>query len=183
MSDLTLYKTSQEFESLIELLERDVLEDWEEERIKERLSNAIKNEGKDIVKYYVNEMADIESLKNEIERLKIIKSSKEAKVKTFKERLSKNMRQLNVKKIATPLGNITLALDGVDKKVELKEGMDISQVPQEYLRTKIELNKVEAKKALLNGIKINGLEIIETPTNVRFALGKESKDFIAEAGE
>ena len=29
MSDFTLYKVSQDFENLIDLIDRDVLEDWE----------------------------------------------------------------------------------------------------------------------------------------------------------
>lgn len=183
MSDLTLYKISQEFELLADLIERDVLEEWEENEIKTRLSTAIKSQANDIVKFYINEMADIEALKSEIERLKIIKSSKEAKLDHFKTRLSNNMRILNVKKIATPLGNVTLALDGIDSKVDLKEGAEINKVPEKFLRIKVELNKTEAKKALLNGEKIEGVELIQTPSRVRFMLGQESKAYIEEAGE
>ena len=80
MSDFTLYKVSQDFENLIDLIDRDVLEDWEVEDLKNRLRSAISAQSKDIVKYYISEMADIESLKNEIKRLQIIKSSKEAKI-------------------------------------------------------------------------------------------------------
>ena len=183
MSDFTLYNISQNFENLVDLIERDVLEDWEVEDLKRRLASEIQLQSKDIIKFYVNEMADIESLGAEIKRLQIIKSAKTAKIERFKDRLSENMRTLNVKKIATPLGNITLALDSVEKKVEEQDNFNIEDIPEKYVRVKKELNKVDVKKALDNGEVINGVRLIESPSRVRFMLGKESKDFIAEAGE
>ena len=101
MSDFTLYKVSQDFENLIDLIDRDVLEDWEVEDLKNRLRSAISAQSKDIVKYYISEMADIESLKNEIKRLQVIKSSKEEKIERLKDRLTENIRTLKCKQIDT----------------------------------------------------------------------------------
>lgn len=184
MSDFTLYKVSQKFESLMDLIDRDVLEEWEAEELKKVVAEEIKANSKDIVRFYINEMADIESLKNEIKRLQIIKSSKEARVERFKDKLTENMRSLSVKKIATPLGNITLALDGVNKTIELKEGADINNIPEEYLRISKELRKTELKKALEDGMTFDEVEIKETPARVRFMLSQEAKDYQSEkAGE
>ena len=89
-----------------------------------------------------------------------------------------------MKKIATPLGNITLALDGVNKTIQLKEGADINNIPEEYLRISKELRKTELKKALENGEMFDEIEIKETPARVRFMLSQEAKEYQAEkAGE
>ena len=183
MSDLTLYRVSQDFENLIDLMDRDVLEDWETKELVERLRNAINSQGYDIVKYYVNEMADIEVLKNEINRLKVIKSSKEAKINKLKDRLSENMRTLKCEKIQTPIGNITLSLDGVVESVEVSENIDYDKIPDEYLKTTKEVKKTEIKKAIKSGEKFDGVEIISTPAKVSFRLGKDSKEYIENVGQ
>lgn len=183
MSDLTLYKVSQEFENLIDLIERDVLEDWEVEELRKRLSNAITNQGKDIVRFYVNEMADIEVLKNEINRLKTIKSSKEAKIERLKDKLTENMRTLKCPKIATPIGNITLSLDGTIESVEVDENIDYDKIPEEYIKTSKEIKKADIKKAIKAGETFDGVNIVSSPARVAFRLGQESKDYIAESGE
>ena len=183
MSDFTLYKVSQDFENLIDLIDRDVLEDWEVEDLKNRLRSAISAQSKDIVKYYISEMADIESLKNEIKRLQIIKSSKEAKIERLKDRLTENMRTLKCKKIETPLGNITLALDSMTESVEVSENIDYEKIPEQYLKISKEVKKSDIKKAIKAGEKFEGVDIVSSPARVTFRLGQESKDYIAEAGE
>ena len=186
MSDFTLYKVSQDFESLVDLIDRDVLEDWEVEELKTRLRNAISIQSKDIVKYYVNEMADIESLKQAIKRLQVIKSSKEAKIERLKDRLTENMRTLKCKKIETPLGNITLALDSVTESVEVQDDIDYDTIPEQYLKITKEIKKSDIKKAIQSGEKFDGVNIISNPARVAFRLGQESKDYISgsvESGE
>ena len=183
MSDFTLYKVSQDFENLIDLIDRDVLEDWEVEDLKNRLRSAISAQSKDTVKYYISEMADIESLKNEIKRLQVIKSSKEAKIERLKDRLTENMRTLKCKKIETPLGNITLALDSMTESVEVSEDIDYEKIPEQYLKISKEVKKSDIKKAIKAGERFEGVDIISSPARVAFRLGQESKDYIAEAGE
>lgn len=183
MSDFTLYKVSQDFESLVDLIDRDVLEEWELKELKKKISGAIMTQGKDIMKYYINEMADIEVLKSEIKRLQIIKSSKEARIDRFKDRLTENMRTLNVKKIPTPLGNITLALDSVTESIEIADNIDLDKIPEEYLKVSKEVRKTDIKKAIKAGEKFEGVELVESPARVAFRLGQESKDYIADAKE
>ncbi len=183
MSDFSLYKVSQDFENLVDLIDRDVLEDWEVEDLKNKMRIAIKAQSKDIMKYYINEMADIESLKNEIKRLQVIKSSKEAKVERLKDRLSENMRTLKCKKIETPLGSITLALDSVTEAIEVSKDIDFNKIPEEYVKTSKEIKKSDIKKAIKAGQTFEGVDLTTAPARVAFRLGQESKDYIAEAGE
>lgn len=182
MSDFTLYKISQDFESLIDLIDRDVLEDWEVAELKQRLSNAITTQGKDIMKFYINEMAEIEALKQEIKRLQIIKSSKEAKINKFKDRLTENMRTLKVKKIPTPLGNITLALDSVTETIEVADDINLDNIPEQYLKISKEVRKSDIKKAIQAGESFEGINIVTSPARVTFRLGQESKEYIDNAG-
>lgn len=184
MRDITLYTVSQEFEYIAELLDRDVLEEEEKARLQAMLEEKIKESSKEIITYQIEEQSNIDVLSNEIRRLQALKKSVENRLDKFKDRLTDNMRKLQCKKIATPLGNVTLALDGVNKSVSLKEGVDINTIPEQYLKVTKELKKTEIKKAIENGENIDGVEIIETPAKVRFMLSKEAKDIQAEkAGE
>lgn len=180
MKDLTLYNISQEFEWIQDLLDRDVLDDSEKERLQTMLEEKIKQNSQEIVTYHIEEQAKIDVLAKEIKRLQALKKAAENRMDKFKDRLTENMRKLQCKKIATPLGNVTLSLDGVNKSVALKEGADINNIPDEYLRISKELNKTEVKKALEEGEKIEGVEVVETPTRVVFRLSQEAKDIQAE---
>lgn len=184
MRDITLYTVSQEFEYIAELLDRNVLEEEEKARLQAMLEEKIKESSKEIITYQIEEQSNIDVLSNEIRRLQALKKAAENRLDKFKDRLTDNMRKLQCKKIATPLGNVTLALDGVNKSVSLKEGVDINTIPEQYLKVTKELKKTEIKKAIENGENIDGVEIIETPAKVRFMLSKEAKDIQAEkAGE
>ena len=66
----------------------------------------------------------------------------------------------------------------------LKEGVDINTIPEEFLKVTKELKKTEIKKAIAEGEIIDGIEVIETPTRVKFMLSKEAKEIQSEkAGE
>lgn len=184
MRDITLYTVSQEFEYIAELLDRDVLEEEEKARLQAMLEEKIKESSREIITYQIEEQSNIDVLSNEIKRLQSLKKSAENRLDKFKDRLTENMRKLQCKKIATPLGNVTLALDGVNKSVSLKDGVDINTIPEKYLKVTKELKKTEIKKAIENGESIDGIEIVETPAKVRFMLSKEAKAIQNEkAGE
>lgn len=182
--DITLYTISQEFEYLADLLDRDVLEEEERKHIEKLLTEKIEQQSKEIVTYQIEESAKIEALGNEIKRLQALKKSAENRMEKFKDRLTENMRRLKCRKITTALGNVTLALDSVNKSVELKDGVDINTIPEKYLRISKELSKTAIKQALEEGEVIDGIEVKETPARVKFMLSKEAKDIQAEkAGE
>ena len=184
MRDITLYTVSQEFEYIAELLDRDVLEEEEKARLQAMLEEKIKESSREIITYQIEEQSNIDVLSNEIKRLQSLKKSAENRLDKFKDRLTENMRKLQCKKIATPLGNVTLALDGVNKSVSLKDGVDINTIPEKYLKGTKELKKTEIKKAIENGESMEGIEIVETPAKVRFMLSKEAKAIQNEkAGE
>lgn len=176
MSDMTLYSISKEFEYIVDLLERDVLEEEEKENLQKMLKEKIQQNSKDIISYHINEQAKIDVLKNEISRLQSMKKTIEERTERYKDKLSENMRKLNIPKIETALGNITLSLDSVNKSVALKEGVDINTIPEQYVKITKELKKTDIKNALKDGIKIEGIEIIETPSRAQFRLSKEAKE-------
>lgn len=180
MRDVTLYNISQDFEYISELLERDVLEDGEKERLQAMLVEKINQQSREIITFQIEKQANIEVLKKEIQRLQSLKKAEEESIEKFKDRLTENMRKLKCTKIATPLGNITLSLDGVNKSVALKENANINDIPEEFVKTTKELKKTEIKKALENGVIINGVELVETPQRVKFMLSKEAKDIQSE---
>mgnify|MGYP003297191964 CR=1 FL=1 len=178
MRDLTLYKTSQDFEKVLELIEKDSLEDWEIEEFKAKFIDLIKSQSSDIIKFYINQSADIEYLKSEIKRLQTIKSAKEASLEKFRERLTDNMRNLHCPKLASPLGNITLSLEGEVHSVKVDDDIDFDAIPQEFVKVTKEIRKTDIKKAIEAGQTFKGVRIESTPSKASFRLGKESKEFI-----
>ena len=61
MRDITLYNVSQEFEYIADLLDRDVLEQEEKERLQTMLAEKIKESSREIITYQIDEQAKIEA--------------------------------------------------------------------------------------------------------------------------
>lgn len=99
-----------------------------------------------------NKKAEAEALKNEIERL-----TKRMRSCLAKADWTKNYVQASLKgeKFSTP--KVTISY----RKSKSVEVVDEAKIPAEYWREKRELNKADIKQALENGIKIDGVTIVE----------------------
>ena len=84
----------------------------EDEEIKNTLQEMVKMElqekAANIVKVIKNKESDIEAIDIEIKRLQAIKKQQESKMQQFKEYVLYNMQAMNLDKVQTPLGTLSI---------------------------------------------------------------------------
>lgn len=107
------------------------------------------------IKMQRNAEADAERFKAEKDAF--AKKQKEAEVrsKRFKERIKEAMMLTNQQKVDTGLFKLSL------RKTESVTISDPSNLPDEFLKVKVEPNKAEIKKAIKNGQVVFGAELTE----------------------
>ena len=131
-----------------------VLRDLEEVEASEIIAivqNEIANKGKGIIQVVRSIEADVDAVKNEIDRLTKIKRAKEKHIKKLREYTKSCMEQMNMKKLETPVGNITVRKGTSTLKID-----DETKLPDKYLEI-VQTYKVD--KDLLKADLKAGIEI------------------------
>lgn len=107
------------------------------------------------IKMQRNAEADAERFK--AEKDVFAKKQKEAEVRAlkYKERIKEAMMLTNRQKVDTGLFKVSL------RKTESVTIFDPSNLPDEFLKVKVEPNKAEIKKAIKNGQVVFGAELTE----------------------
>ena len=107
------------------------------------------------IKMQRNAEADAERFKAEKDAC--AKKQKEAEVRAlkYKERIKEAMMLTNQQKVDTGLFKVSL------RKTESVTIFDQSNLPDEFLKVKVEPNKTEIKKAIKNGQVVFGAELTE----------------------
>lgn len=165
MESLSLYNITNKF---IELFEKSENEELTQEELQEQgneLAVALRNKSTNIIGYMKNLDATSEALKSEIERLTAIKKSIDSKKDKFTEYVKNNMEMLQLEKVETPIGNLTIAKNPMSVEI-----VDEIAVPDEYKVAKV-TTSVD-KKAILSHFKetgelIPGTNVITNKTNLR----------------
>lgn len=160
---LKLYELAQEEKQLQDLFLMSIDEETGEvkntevlEELETELKNALVSKSAGIIKVFREQKAQIEMVKAEIERLGKIKEKMEKGLEGFENYIKYNMVQMEIQKIETPLGNIsvrqTTATDVYDKKL----------VPEEFMKpsTTYRASLTEIKKAIESGIEVPGARLI-----------------------
>lgn len=134
-----------------EIKDAEILEQMETE-----LKNALVNKSAGIIKVIRQQEADIDMVDAEIERLKVVKERMKKGVEGFKSYIKHNMLQMELKKIETPLGNLSL------RQTTATDVYDESALPKEFLKEKITYtpSKTDIKKALQAGEEVSGARLI-----------------------
>ena len=124
----------------------------------ESIEGAFEDKGSNIVAVVNTLQSDVDAISNEIKRLQDRKKSIVNNQDRLKEYLRYNMEVSGITKINHPLFNITLGKPSVVADVT-----DADLLPDEYvkLETKITPDKVKIKKALKEGIEIEGAQLSE----------------------
>lgn len=138
-------------EEIGEIKDSQILEELETE-----LKNALVNKSAGIIKVIRQQEADIEMVEAEIERLKSVKERMKKGVEEFKSYIKHNMVQMEVRKIETPLGNLSL------RQTTATDIYDESVLPKEFLKEKITYtpSKTDIKKAIESGTEVSGARLI-----------------------
>ena len=161
--DLKLYEITNGFMELNNI--DDELTEEEKIEINKQLTEALKSKSTNIVGYYKNENALLDGIKAEIERLRTFKNIVEGRIDRYKEYVKSNMQLLNMNKIETELGTISIAKSPVSVEI-----IDEEKVPAQYKKL-IQEVKID-KKAIIDDFKatgeiIDGVQMNTTNTNLR----------------
>lgn len=151
---MSLYELSNDLVAL-----RDLDEIEEVQQIKEIIAGEVANKGKGIVQVVRSLESDVDAIKSEIDRLHKIKRVKENNVKRLRDYTKVCMEQMEVKKIETPVGNLTLRKGVSTLKID-----DESKLPSKYIEVvqTYKVNKDLVKSDLKSGIKIEGVYMSES---------------------
>lgn len=148
-----------------ELAEREDIDDNQKILIVKDLAAQLNQKAENIVKFNFNIASNIDSIDAEIERLNSLKTVLKHKQDRIKEYVKGAMEYMDIQKIETPLGKISIA-----KNPPSVEILDENIIPDDY-KIKKEVINID-KKAILNTFKengevINGTRIIVDKTNLR----------------
>lgn len=123
------------------------------------LKEELKNKSSNFIKYIRNLQLEAEMAKQEEQRLSKIRKSKENKIENLKKYLLLALQSLEIKKLETDLGSY-----GVRKNPISVEILDISKIPQEFLKVKeeISVDKERLKEYFTKGNYLEGARLVES---------------------
>ena len=108
---LILRGFSMKLYEITEEIEKELEREWEEEiniTLLEMIKEELQEKAANIVKVIKNGDADIEARKEEIKRLQELNKKQENKMQQFKEYVLFNMREMEIERIPTVLGVISI---------------------------------------------------------------------------
>ncbi len=115
-----------------------------------------------IVHVIANNDSDIAEIDAEIARLTARKKVMATARERLKEYLRFNMEASDIKKIESPLFNITLVAGRQSVQVD-----DVDALPDDYKRIKVEPDKTLIGKALKDGYNVPGAQLVTGQSSVR----------------
>lgn len=164
MKNLSLYNITNSFITLFEKAEQGELTKEEIEEQGKDLAISLKNKSTSIIGYVRNLDLTSEAIKNEIDRLTTMKKAIDNKNIKFKEYVKQNMEELELQKIDTELGTLS-----VTKNPASVEVYDENMISDEYKKEKltVSIDKTAIKNAIKNGKEVQGARLIEDKTSLR----------------
>lgn len=161
---LSLYNITNSFITLFEKAENGELTQEEIQEQGNDLALALKNKSTSIIGYVRNSELMSEAIKNEIDRLTAMKKAVDNKIDKFKEYVKENMQQLEVEKIETELGTLSIAKNPASVEI-----YDETLITDEYKKEKvtISIDKTAIKNDLKAGKEVQGARLIENKTSLR----------------
>lgn len=160
-----LYEITNSFVELMSKAEEGELTEEEYNKIGEELAVQLQAKSSNIIGYYQNENALIEAIDNQIKRLQDFKKIKQNSVDRFKKYVKENMERLEIQKIETELGTLSIAKSPISVEI-----VNEDEIPEEFKDT-ITTVKTNKKKISDNfkatGEIPNGVVIHTDNTNLR----------------
>lgn len=165
MGDLTLYNITNKFVDLMDKVEEGELTEEEYNELGKELALELQKKGSNIIGYTKNIELTINAMKEEEKRISDLRKKLEDKLDKFKEYVKNNMERLQIKKMETELGVLSIVNNPISVEVE-----DEKQIPKEYIQ-EVVTQKID-KTAIKNYFKetgeiIPGIKIINDKTSLR----------------
>lgn len=165
MSNLSLYNITNKFVELMNKAQEGELTEEEYNELGEELASELQKKSSSIIGYTQNEEALIEAIDNQIKRLTEFKKAKQNNIDKFKQYVKENMERLEISKIETELGTLSIAKNPMS--VEIENEYEIpSEFKQEIVTVKIDKTAIK-KHFKETGEIIKGIAIVDDKTSLR----------------
>ena len=142
----TLYDIRCKF---VELMNNEELTEEQVQELSTELSMELKNKSSNIIAYIVDSESLLERIKAEEKRLTDMRKKGEAKLEKFKEYVKNNMEVLELQKIQTELGTLSIGKNPISVEITQEDEVP-TEFKQEVVTTKID------KKAIAQHFKDTG---------------------------
>ena len=165
MGDLSLYNITNKFTEIMNKVETGELTELEYNEMGEELALLLKQKSSNIIGYIRNIEVLINAMSDEEKRIASNRKALENKLEKFKGYIKENMEKLEIPKIDTEIGTITLAKNPISVEV-INENDVPSEFKKEYLMAKID--KTAIKNHFIETGEIpSGVKIINDRKSVR----------------
>ena len=158
MSNLTLFRITNDFQALMNQVEEGEITEEEYNALGEKLATELQNKSTNIVGYIQNEAILIEAIDSQITRLQELKKVKENKLNNFKKYVKEQMTKINLPKVETELGTLSIAKSPISIEIinEDKIANEYKKIVQQITidKTKIKEHYKETGETI-EGVKIN----------------------------
>lgn len=151
--ELTLYEISNKFAEIIDKIEYGEITEEEYNELGTQLAIELKNKSSNILAYLQNESSFIGAIDVQIKRLQDMKKVRENKVEKFKQYVKENMEKMNILKLETEIGTISICKNPLSIEI-----IDNNKVPNKYKKI-IQIEQID-KTAIKDDFKETG-EIVE----------------------
>lgn len=161
---LSLYNITNDFIELFEKKENGELSEEEFNEQGNTLAIDYKSKLTASIGYSRNLDLTSEAIKNEIDRLTTMKKAIDNKNAKFKEYVKQNMEELELQKIDTELGTLSIAKNPASVEI-----YDESMIADEYKKEKVTvtIDKTAIKNAIKEGKEVEGARLVEDKTSLR----------------
>lgn len=156
MSNLSLFNITNNFLELMNKVEEGEITEEEYNKLGQELARELQNKSSNIIGYIQNETILVEAIDSQIKRLQELKKSKQNNLENFKKYVKENMERLNLPKVETELGILSIAKSPISVEI-----IDEDKIPNEY-KDIVQTVKIDKTK-----IKNNFKETGEIPEGVK----------------
>lgn len=142
----TLYDIRCKF---VELMNNEELTEEQVQELGTELAKELQNKSSNIIAYIVDSESLLERIKTEEERLKNMRKNGETRLEKFKEYVKENMEALELQKIQTELGTMSVAKNPMSVEI-----LEEDKIPKEFKKEEVVI-KLD-KKAIAQHFKDTG---------------------------
>lgn len=165
MSNTSLYNITNNFVTLMDKVQEGTITEEEYNKLGEELALELQKKSGNIAGYIQDKNALIDAIDTQLKRLQEYKKAEQNKLDKFKEYVKTNMERLNIVKIETELGTLSIAKSPISVEIANED-----EVPTEF-KTEIVTTKIDKKKIADNfkstGEIPNGVIIHTDNTSLR----------------
>lgn len=142
----TLYDIRCKF---VELMNNEELTEEQVQELGTELAKELQSKSSNIIAYIVDSESLLERIKTEEERLKNMRKNGETRLEKFKEYVKENMEALELQKIQTELGTLSIGKNPISVEITQEDEVP-AEFKQDVITTKID------KKAIAQHFKNTG---------------------------